>query len=196
MMPPDMTETFEAPAAGDASASAEGEPPPIGADIMIGDSRWDAVSGLESLIPSLVAAALKEAGRSAKTGSVSIALLSGAEVRSLNKAFRGKDSATNVLSFPAAPSPLGRQSSSGPDAFLGDVALAYETVTEEALAQQKPVLHHAAHLVVHGVLHLAGLDHGHEAEAKHMEETERLILSKFGIPDPYSDDALPPSAAL
>jgi probable rRNA maturation factor len=163
---------------------------------MIGDSRWDAVSGLASLIPCLVAAALKEAGRPAKAGSVSIALLSGAEVRTLNKAFRGKDSATNVLSFPAAPAPLSGQSTSGQDVFLGDVALAYETITEEALAQQKPVLHHAAHLVVHGVLHLAGLDHGHEAEAKHMEEAERLILSKFGIPDPYSDDALPPSAAL
>jgi len=196
MMPPEMTETFEPPAAGEGSLSAEGEPPPIEADIMIGDSRWEAVAGLTSLIPNLVAAALLEAGRPAEAGSVSIALLSGAEVRSLNKAFRGRDSVTNVLSFPAVAAPLGRTDSNGQAAFLGDVALSYETVMEEASAQQKSVLHHAAHLVVHGVLHLAGLDHGHDAEAERMEDAERLILGRFGIPDPYADDTLPPSAAL
>jgi probable rRNA maturation factor len=195
MMPPDMLETLETSTARDGSVSAESEPPPIDADIMIGDSRWEAVTGLASLIPNLVAAALIEAGRPAKAASVSIALLSDAEVRSLNKAFRGQDSATNVLSFPAAPEPLGG-SSTRPAVFLGDVALAYGTVAEEASAQRKPVLHHAAHLVVHGVLHLAGLDHGHEAEAEHMEYAERLILSKFGIPDPYADDTLPPPMAL
>ena len=195
MMPPDRTETSEAPAAGDGNVSAEAEPPQADADILIGDGRWDAVTGLASLIPGLVAAALSEAGRPAETGSVNIALLSGAEVRSLNKAFRGKDSATNVLSFPAAPARPGLNSSNAPVAFLGDVALAYETVAEEALAQHKPVLHHAAHLVVHGVLHLAGFDHGHDAEAERMEDAERLILSRFGIPDPYADDTHPPTVA-
>jgi probable rRNA maturation factor len=196
MIPQDMTETFEPSAAGEGDLSAESEPPQIDADIMIGDGRWEAVTGLTSLIPGLVAAALTEAGRPVEAGSVSIALLSDAEVRSLNSTFRGIDSATNVLSFPAAPAALGRSSSSGPAAFLGDIALAYETVTEEAAAQQKPVLHHAAHLVVHGVLHLAGLDHGHDAETEHMEDAERLILSRFGVPDPYADHTLPPSAAL
>jgi probable rRNA maturation factor len=163
---------------------------------MIGDGRWEAVTGLTTLIPGLVAAALSEARRPAEAGSVSIALLSNAEIRSLNKAFRGKDSATNVLSFPAAPAPFGQKSPAGQAAFLGDVALAYETVAEEAEAQEKPVLHHAAHLIVHGVLHLAGFDHGHDAEAEHMEGAERLILGRFGIPDPYADQTLPPSAAL
>jgi probable rRNA maturation factor len=196
MMPPDMTETFEPSAAGEGSASAESEPPQIDADIMIGDSRWEAVTGFTSLIPGLIAAALKEAGRPAEAGSVSIALLSNAEIRALNRAFRGKDSATNVLSFPAAPTLTALKSVSRPAAFLGDVALAYETVAEEALAQEKPVLHHAAHLVVHGVLHLAGLDHGHDTEAEHMEDAERLILGRFGIPDPYAEQTLPPPAAL
>jgi probable rRNA maturation factor len=163
---------------------------------MIGDSRWEAVAGLIALIPSLVAAALIEAGRPAAAGSVSVALLSNAEVRSLNKAFRGKDNATNVLSFPAAPTLSAHRSASGPAAFLGDVALAYETVAEEALTQEKPFLHHTAHLVVHGVLHLAGFDHGHDAEADRMEDAERLILSRFGIPDPYADHTPPSSAAL
>jgi probable rRNA maturation factor len=195
-MPPHITETSEPPPAGDGTVSAESEPPQIDADIMIGDGRWEAVNGLTTLIPRLVAAALNEAGRSAQAGSVSIALLSNAEVRSLNKAFRGKDSATNVLSFPAAPPLSTHKSAAGPAAFLGDVALAYETVAEEALAQQKPVLHHAAHLVVHGVLHLAGFDHGYDAEAECMEDAERLILGRLGIPDPYADHALPPPAAL
>jgi probable rRNA maturation factor len=195
-MMPQMTETSEAPAAGDGTVSAESEPPQIDADIMIGDGRWEAVNGLTSLIPRLVAAALNEAGRPAQAGSVSIALLSAAEVRSLNKAFRGKDSATNVLSFPAARPLSSHNNATGPAAFLGDVALAYETVTEEALAQQKTVLHHAAHLVVHGVLHLAGFDHGQDAEAECMEDAERLILSRLGIPDPYADHTVPPSAAL
>jgi probable rRNA maturation factor len=195
MIPPHMTETSEPPAAEDGKANAESEPPQSDTDIMIGDGQWEAVNGLTSLIPGLVAAALAEAGRPAEAGSVSIALLSNAEVRSLNKAFRGKDSPTNVLSFPAAPALPGQRSASGP-AFLGDVALAYETVAEEASAQQKPVLHHAAHLIVHGVLHLAGFDHGHDAEAERMEDAERLVLSRFGIPDPYVDHPIPPSAAL
>jgi probable rRNA maturation factor len=196
MMPPDMTETFDPPAAGEGNASAESEPPPIEADIMIGDGRWEEVTGLTSLIPRLVVAALIEAGRPAEAGSVSIALLSNPEVRALNKAFRSKDSATNVLSFPVAPGLSGQRSADGPSAFLGDVALAYEAVAEEATTQGKSLLHHAAHLVVHGVLHLAGFDHNGDAEAEHMENAERLILSRFGIPDPYADHTTPPSAAL
>lgn len=196
MIPPDMTETFEPPPAGEGGVSAESEPPEIDPNITIGDGRWEAVTGLVFLIPGLIAAALHEAGRPAEAGSVSVALLSSAEVRALNKAFRGKDSATNVLSFPAAPAPPGQRGLSAPAPFFGDVALAYEAVAEEALTQQKPILHHAAHLVVHGVLHLAGFDHDHDAEAERMEDAERLILERFGIPDPHADHTLSPSAAL
>ncbi len=185
-----MTEATEPPAAVEADANAEGEPPRTCAGILVGDERWHAITGLEGLIPKLVESALAQAGIDPGTRDVSVALLSGAEVRALNKAFRGKDSATNVLSFPAAPPPL---SPGDPldRVFLGDVALSYETVIEEASAQQKQPLHHAAHLIVHGVLHLAGLDHGGDADAERMEAAERLILGKFGIPDPYGDDALP-----
>jgi probable rRNA maturation factor len=85
---------------------------------------------------------------------------------------------------------LGLKNRSDP-IFLGDVALAFETTAAEAAAQRKPLLHHAAHLVVHGVLHLAGFDHGEDADADRMETAERLILGRFGIPDPYQDDAMP-----
>ena len=79
---------------------------------------------------------------------------------------------------------------------LGDVALAYETVASEASAQGKTVLQHAAHLVVHGVLHLAGFDHNGDADAERMESAEAAILARFGIPDPYRDDAASLATAL
>jgi probable rRNA maturation factor len=69
---------------------------------------------------------------------------------------------------------------------LGDVALAYETCAREAAAQGKPLADHLRHLVVHGVLHLLGLDHEAEADAEAMEARERAVLARLGVPDPYA----------
>ncbi len=190
-----MTKTIDPPAAPEDAADSEDVSSRNCADISVEDERWVAVSGLTGLVPALVAETLRSAGLAPEARSVSIALLSGAEIRSLNKTFRGKDAATNVLSFPSAPALHAMKHQREP-VFLGDVALAYEVVTEEASTQHKPVLHHAAHLVVHGVLHLAGFDHGDDADAERMEAAERVILSRFGIPDPYRDDALPLVTAL
>ena len=126
---------------------------------------------------------------------MSVALLSDSEVRGLNRAFRGKDAPTNVLSFPSA-SALRAASRKEEPVFLGDVALAYETVLSEAESQGKTVLQHTAHLVVHGILHLAGFDHDGDADAERMEEVERVILARFGIPDPYREDAVSQTTAL
>ncbi len=106
-------------------------------------------------------------------GSLSIVLADDAFMRDLNHTYRGKDKATNVLSFP------------GEGSELGDVILAYETVKEEAGAQKKSFERHAAHLVVHGCLHLVGYDHEKEQEAEKMEAFEVKILSKMGFPNPY-----------
>jgi len=104
---------------------------------------------------------------------LSIVLADDALVRTLNRDWRAKDKPTNVLAFPnAAP-------------LLGDVVLAFETCAAEAAAQGKPLADHLSHLVVHGVLHLAGHDHGHAREARIMEDLERRILAAAGIPDPY-----------
>jgi len=126
----------------------------------------------EVLASRVVAAAA--AGESA-TGAVSILFADDAAVRALNKAWRGKDVATNVLSFPA------------PEGFdvLGDIALALETVIAEAQAQGKSAQAHAAHLIAHGFLHLVGYDHEDDADAEKMEARERLILAGLGIADPY-----------
>lgn len=183
-----MTTTIEPTAAGEKTpSSTEGEPSRTCTDISIGDDRWISVTGLQELIPNLVAESLREAQLSSETCCVSIALLSGAEIQSLNKVFRGKDAATNVLSFPSA-SAVHTPGRRDEPVFLGDVALSFETVTSEALEQHKTALQHAAHLVVHGVLHLSGFDHGDDEDADLMEAAERTILARFGIPDPYRED--------
>ncbi|MES2897015.1 rRNA maturation RNase YbeY [Phenylobacterium sp. LH3H17] len=110
-------------------------------------------------------------------GSVTLLLTDDQSVRELNLRFRQKDSATNVLSFPAPQNP---------ERHLGDVALAYGVCAREAAEQGKPLGHHLQHLVAHGVLHLVGYDHETDAEAEQMEGLERVILAGLGVPDPYA----------
>lgn len=104
------------------------------------------------------------------------------EGRALNRDYRGKDYATNVLSFPVELPPGVRSP------LLGDLVVCAPVVALEALGQDKPLAHHHAHLVVHGVLHLLGMDHERsEADAEAMEARERAILGRLGIPDPYAE---------
>ena len=110
-------------------------------------------------------------------GSITLLLTDDASVRELNAQFRGKDAATNVLSFPAPPNP---------EDHLGDVALAYGVCAREAAEQGKPLAHHLQHLTVHGVLHLLGYDHIGDDEAEAMEGLERTVLAGLGVPDPYA----------
>ena len=112
-------------------------------------------------------------------GAVSLLLADDAAVTALNRDFRGRDAPTNVLSFP--PAPEARE-----PGFLGDIALAAETIAREAENQGKSIECHAAHLVVHGFLHLLGYDHESEADAEAMEARERAILASLGIADPYT----------
>ena len=108
-----------------------------------------------------------------------IRIVDGAESRQLNRDYRGKDSPTNVLSFPfEAPAQL-----SSP--LLGDLVICAPVVADEARDQGKPLLAHWAHMVVHGVLHLRGYDHRNDAEAGYMEGLEREILQKLHFSDPY-----------
>ena len=114
------------------------------------------------------------------TYQVTLLLTDDGEMRVLNRTWRGKDAPTNVLSFPA-------EDSMSEPGFLGDVVLACETTRKEARAQSIAFADHAAHLVVHGVLHLLGFDHAEDAEAKRMEDRERTALSSLGIADPYAE---------
>ena len=118
--------------------------------------------------------------RAAVEGAAQITLrwVDSEEGHALNRDYRGRDYATNVLSFPYETEPV----------LMGDLVLCWPVVQREAAEQGKPVLAHAAHLVVHGCLHLCGFDHEIEADAEEMEAEERLILAKLGYADPYANE--------
>lgn len=101
------------------------------------------------------------------------------ESQRLNRDFRDKDKATNVLSFPfEVPAQV-------ESTHIGDLVICAPVVIREAAEQQKPAADHWAHMVVHGLLHLLGYDHQDEEEAEEMESLERVILGSMGITDPY-----------
>jgi probable rRNA maturation factor len=139
-------------------------------DIEIEDGAWTAS------LPDAEAVCRRAAEAAAAAGVV-ILLTDDATLRDLNARFRGKDAATNVLSFPAPPSA---------GAHLGDIALAYGVCAREATEQGKPLASHLQHLVIHGVLHLMGYDHEADADAERMEARERELLASLGVPDPYA----------
>jgi len=150
-------------------------------DLMVEAGSWPAEAELAALARQAVDAVLAEIGAKASGSELSLVFSDDAHIRTLNAGWRGKDKPTNVLSFPAFP---GDHRHMLPP-MLGDVVLAAETVAAEADAEGKPLAHHIAHLIVHGVLHLIGYDHETEAEAEEMEATERRVLARLGIPDPY-----------
>jgi probable rRNA maturation factor len=119
--------------------------------------------------------------------TASLLFTSDVEVHCLNREWRQRDKPTNVLSFPMLDrSQLLGLAPDGPPEMLGDVALAYETCAREAADKSVPLDHHAAHLVVHGLLHLAGHDHElGEVEAAAMEALEVKALALIGVADPY-----------
>jgi probable rRNA maturation factor len=120
--------------------------------------------------------------------TMAVVLADDALIRQLNHTYRGKNKATNVLSFPSMPD-IERQVirlTKGQEAFeLGDIILAYSTVQKEAIKQGKPFRHHAMHLITHGMLHLLGYDHEQESDAVIMERKEIKILRKQYIKNPY-----------
>lgn len=143
--------------------------------VQIRDAAWRKLPRLARTAGTFARAAHEAAvaaGASPLTGEVTLVFSGDVEIASLNATFRGKPAPTNVLSFP------GRNGG-------GDIVLGQGTVAAEAAAQGKPFADHAAHLIVHGILHLMGYDHASRAEAGRMERLERDVLSGFGIPDPY-----------
>lgn len=120
---------------------------------------------------------------------ISVLLCSDDRIAALNAEFRGKPSPTNVLSWPAFPlRPVapGAPPPPAPPGFLGDIAMARETVEAEARERGIPTERHFAHLFAHGVLHLLGYDHETDEDAALMEAAERRALAAMGIPDPYA----------
>ena len=152
---------------------------PVTVDIQVASPRWDGTD-VRDVIERAARAALAAARPGSGAAEISLVLADDAFQRRLNRDWRGRDAPTNVLSFPADPSARGH---------LGDIVLAYETVAREAEAMAKPFGHHVAHLVVHGVLHLVGYDHGTDREADAMEALEVEVLARLGVPNPYEESA-------
>ncbi|MDE2372843.1 MAG: rRNA maturation RNase YbeY [Hyphomicrobiales bacterium] len=145
-------------------------------DVLVESSLWKRARGARPTVRRAVAKAA--ATLSTPRAELAIVLTDDSAIRLLNRAWRGIDAATNVLSFPTH-----RGSAETP--LIGDIVLAYETIAREAREAKKPFAHHVAHLAVHGFLHLLGYDHVRKKDAEAMERAERNILRRLAIPDPY-----------
>ena len=141
-----------------------------GITLLVEDPNWRSHRGLQARLKQAAEAARRAARLK---GGFCILLADDKTLRRLNRDFRGKDKATNVLSFPATGD------------YAGDIAVAHGVTSAEAKAAGKKFADHATHLVVHGVLHLAGHDHERPKDAKVMEPLEVKILARLGVSDPY-----------
>ena len=145
-----------------------------GITLVVEDQNWRSHRGLQA---KLLRAADSARQSARLKGGFSILLADNKKLRALNRDFRGKDKATNVLSFPSQGD------------YRGDIAIAYGVTKKEAKTTGKTFADHATHLVVHGVLHLIGYDHMTDEDAERMEHLETAILASLAIADPYAASA-------
>lgn len=153
-------------------------------DIDIQVASTDADLPDETAVTNWVSACLTSVGYKTPpelTTEMTLRFVDETESQALNKDYRNKDYATNVLSFPfEGPEGI-------PLALLGDLVVCAPVVKKEALEQGKPIQNHWAHMVVHGTLHLLGYDHAEAIEAEQMEALEVQILQQLDIADPYQN---------
>jgi len=155
------------------------------------DEEWDSSRPWEPLVRKSAEAAIAESAypdlaMSGRRIEISVRLTADEEVRALNAKWRGKDKPTNVLSFPLAEGyELSDENVVGRELLLGDIVIARGVCLSEADEKGVSVEDHAAHLVVHGTLHLLGYDHRDDTEAAEMEEREARALARLGIKNPY-----------
>jgi probable rRNA maturation factor len=153
--------------------------PVIEIDIVRESRLWEDQPESDEMIRRAIAEAAAKI--SASAGELAVVLTDDSRIRALNRAWRGIDKPTNVLSFPST-----ERGKSAPSGLLGDIVIAYETTAREADAQELHFLHHLAHLTVHGFLHLRGYDHEADDDAEEMERLERAVLARLHIADPYA----------
>ncbi|WP_159016304.1 rRNA maturation RNase YbeY [Cognatiluteimonas profundi] len=154
---------------------------PVSLDVSVGYAVPRAGLPASASFRKWIAAALQNRIREA---DLAVRLVGAREGRALNRHYRGKDYATNVLSFPAETDEV-KLPKGVTMPLLGDLVLCAPVIAREAREQKKPLLAHYAHLTVHGTLHLLGWDHGDDREAECMEQLEREILAGIGVEDPY-----------
>lgn len=160
--------------------------------VLEADPEWDSSTGWDELAAKAVKAAIAESAfpqlaKGPRVVELSVRLAGDEEVQTLNAKWRGKDRPTNVLSFPMSEAgELADSAGPGPELMLGDMILARGVCAREAEEKAIPFERHAAHLMVHGTLHLLGYDHGDDAAASDMEAREVKALARMGIADPYT----------
>ena len=146
-------------------------------------------SAASATLSATAESAFPQLGSAPRSVELSVLLTSDAEVHALNSEWRGKDKPTNVLSFPMAePEDLDGSDDAGPELMLGDVILARGVCVAEAADKGISLENHAAHLMVHGTLHLLGYDHMDDDSAADMEARETRALARLGIADPYEGE--------
>ena len=150
--------------------------------VIVAEPRWKAHASLPARMKHAAVRAVERGARSSRGRALTILLTSDGALRKLNRRFRSRNKATNVLSFSAGPNP---------EFYLGDVAIALGVTEREAKAAKRRLSDHATHLAVHGVLHLMGHDHKRAGDARRMERLEAAILAEFGIADPYESSRKP-----
>jgi len=155
-------------------------------EVLVVADCWQGEPEAEAVIQRAIAAAAEAVDADVGDAELAVMLTDDSGIRTLNSNWRSIDKPTNVLSFPALQPTAPSRPGDAPR-MLGDIAIAYETMRQEADDEQKPFHHHLSHLAVHGFLHLIGYDHETEGEAEVMEALEQEILAQLGIPDPYTD---------
>ncbi len=160
-------------------------------DVVIEDARWQ---GLDALCDAAARATFRELGMGVQGFTLCVMGCDDARIAALNTDFRGKPTATNVLSWPsqergarvAGTAPDVPQAGSVDDPeHLGDIAISYDTCHAEA--GTKSPNDHITHLIIHGILHLLGYDHIRDSDGDLMESLETRIMAALGLPDPYVD---------
>lgn len=163
-------------------------------DVLIdSDPEWDSSIDWAALARGAAEAAIAESAfpqlaLGKRQVEMSVRLAADEEVHDLNAQWRGKDKATNVLSFPMAEA-ADLEVGVGHELMLGDIILAHGVCASEAKEKDIPLADHASHLLVHGTLHLLGYDHMNEAGAADMESREIRAMIRLGLADPYADEA-------
>jgi len=165
-------------------------------DIVVKSKKWVEIKNIENFVEKTIQKIipltdLKKILKKNFILEISVSLVSDLQMKKINLEFRGKNKATNVLSFPALDENLIRQIGlkklvgACEYLFLGDIIIAFETLKKESLAQKKKFHDHLTHLILHSILHLIGYDHEEEKMAKIMEDLEVKILKKLKIKNPY-----------
>ena len=165
----------------------------IVADIIVENNDWQAFGNVNALVQNacdVIASCNEPKLVGDGPATVTVALSTDERISELNREFRNKSTATNVLSFPATSSTAAQID----ELYLGDIIIAAQTTLDEARTNDISPAHHLQHLVVHAVLHLLGYDHENKADALEMEELETKLLAGLNISNPYESNTTKLSA--